>query len=147
MRHRKLAIAGGGVLGLAALALLFLLLFDFKSFAERRATAALGHPVTIGALELSIFPLEVELGDLLVADVPAGQPIPADRPPFMKAEYVDAVIGFWRLLAGEVLFKRLTVENAVARVERRPDGSLTWQVENPNAGKAEIATAPLRCPH
>ncbi len=60
------------MLGVLAAAFVFLLLFDFKSFAERRATAALGRPVTIGVLEVKFFPLECALDDLLVADVPGG---------------------------------------------------------------------------
>jgi uncharacterized protein involved in outer membrane biogenesis len=137
-RYPKATIAGGIFLGVIAAGVVFLLLFDFKSFTERRATEALGRPVTIGALDIDIFPLEVLLTDLNVADVAVGQPIPANKPLFMRAAHVDAALGFWRLLVGDVLFKRLVVEDAVARIERRPDGALSWEVERPN-DKARIA--------
>jgi len=136
-RYPKATIAGGIILGVIAVGFVFLLLFDFKGYAERSASEALGRPVTIAELDINIFPLEVVLTDLNVADVALGQPVPANKPPFMKATHVDAVLGFWRLLFGDVVFKRLAVEDAVARIERRADGSLSWEVETPN-DKAEI---------
>jgi hypothetical protein len=66
---RTATIAGAVVLGLIAVGIAFLLLFDFRPMAERRATEALGRPVTIGELKVRIFPLGVYLGDVNVADV------------------------------------------------------------------------------
>jgi len=141
-RHPKAAIAGGLVLGVLAVALAIVLTFDFKDFIERRASAALGRPVTIGALDLKIFPLEVVLENLNVADVPLGQPVPPNKAPFMKAAHVDAVVGFWRLLGGDLLFKELLVEEAVARIERRPDGTLSWEVEKGGDADTQAAEIP-----
>jgi uncharacterized protein involved in outer membrane biogenesis len=142
-RHPKAITAGAIVLGLVVVAVAFLMLFDFKGFIERRATTAMGRPVTIGALNLGVFPLEAIIVDLNVADEPAGVP-PANekksgspKPPFMKAEHVDAVVGFWRLLGGNLHFKYLSVENAVARVERKADGTLTWEIDQPQLDDKE----------
>jgi len=127
------------VLGVIAVAVAFLLLYDFKGLAERRSSAALGRPVTIGSLHLGIFPLEAVLQDINVADVPLGQPVPDKKPPFMRATHVDAVVGFWRLLGGDLVFRHLNVEEAVARIERRPDGSLSWEInEQDQNRKAEL---------
>ncbi len=137
------------MLGVIAVAVAFLLLYDFKGLAERRSSAALGRPVTIGSLHLGIFPLEAVLQDINVADVALGQPNPANKPAFMKAGHVDAVIGFWRLLGGDLVFRHLNVEEAVARIERRADGSLTWEVDQSARDKdkselPEIAELRLR---
>ncbi len=145
IRHPTVKLAGAIILGVVAVAVVFLLGFDFKGFAERRASAALGRPVTIGDLHLQLFPLEVVIADLNVADVVIttqdSQKPPSNKPPFMKAEHVDAAVAFWRLLVGDVLFKRLAIENAVARIERRPDGSLSWDVNDPDT-KTEVAEKP-----
>ncbi|MBY0511508.1 MAG: AsmA family protein [Rhodospirillaceae bacterium] len=140
-RHSQTAktatIAGAVFLGLAAVGIAFLLLFDFRPMAERRATEALGRPVTIGELKVRIFPLGMRLADLNVADVPAGQEAPPEKPPFMKAGHVEAVVGFWRLFAGDVVFRHLNVEDAVARVERSADGTLSWQAAKPEEAPTE----------
>ena len=139
-KKAKIALGIGG--GLVVAIVLFLLLFDVKSYVERRATAALGRPVTIATMHVRIFPLEAVLENINVADVPAGQPVPAGKPPFMKADHVDATVGFWRLIAGDLFFKDLTVEKAVARIERRADGSLSWEVERPTGEPAKEAKLP-----
>jgi len=141
-RYPRTTIAASVALGVIAFGLLFVMLFDFKSYVERRATTALGRPVTIEALHLRIFPLEAVLENLNVADGPVGEALPAGKPPFMKAEHVDAVLGFWRLVAGDLMFKHLTVEKAIARIERRADGSLSWDVGAPKVDAAEIAKNP-----
>lgn len=128
---RIATIAGAAFLGLIALGIASLLLFDFRPMAERRATAALGRLVTIGELKVRVFPLGVHLADLNVADAPVGQESPPDKSPFMKAGHIDAVFGFWRLVAGDVVFRHLNVEDAVARVERGADGALNWQGAKP----------------
>src|SRR4051812_38245540 len=90
-----LAVVGAGVA--------ILLLFDFKGLMERRASAALERPVTIGALHVKVFPLRADLDDLVVADTPANEaasssaglpPAGPNRPPLMKAAHVNAAIGF-----------------------------------------------------
>ncbi len=131
-------VAGGIVLSIIVIVAAFLLLFDLKGFAERRATAVLGRPVTIAALHVRIFPLEVGLEDINVADTPVGTSAPANKPPFMRAAHVDAVVGFWRLLAGDLVLPHLSVEDGVARVERKADGTLTWEADRPAGKDAEI---------
>lgn len=130
MRRRpsKAPVIGGIALGLIAIAVVFLLLFDFKSFFERRASAALQRPVTVADLRLHIFPFEVVLDDLKVADAALGQPVPADKAPFMSAGHVDAVVGFWRLLFGDIVLHQLIVDKGLTRIERQPDGTLRWDI-------------------
>ena len=134
----KVKIAGGIVIGLLAVVAAFVLLFDFKSYAERRASAALQRPVTIAELHFAIFPLQVGLEGLRVADVELGEPVPATKPDLMKAGHIDGVVAFWRLIGGDLAFKALKVENALARVERRPDGTLTWDAGRPASPSAKL---------
>jgi uncharacterized protein involved in outer membrane biogenesis len=137
-RYPKAKLAGAIALGVIAVVAAFLMLYDFKGLAERRASAALGRPVTIADLDFKLFPLEAVLSDLVVADRPLGatpSPDAKAKPPFMKAAHVDAVVGFWRLLAGDLVFRRLSVEDAVARVERDADGNLNWDAEQTPAEK------------
>ena len=134
---------------MVAVVAVFLAMFDFKGYAERRASADLGRPVTIRALDLRIFPLEAIFQDINVADVALGQPVPDKKPPFMKAGHVDAVVGFWRLIAGDIALRYLSVEDAVIRIERKPDGTMTWEVDRPGSDHAapalpEIADLRLR---
>lgn len=129
MRRRpKAPIVGGIVIGLLAVAIIVLLLFDLKSIFERRASAALQRPVTVAALHWRIFPFEVVLDDLKVADAALGEPVPADKAPFMSAGHVDAVVGFWRLLFGDIVLHQLAVDKGLTRIERRPDSSLRWDI-------------------
>ena len=123
----KAPIVGGIALGIIALVAGFLLLFDFKSFFERRASAALQRPVTVADLHLRIFPFKVVLDDLKVADAALGEAAPADKPALMSAVHVDSSVGFWRLLFGD---KGLT------RIERQPDGTLSWDIARTDAEKA-----------
>lgn len=110
------------MLGLLAAAVVFLLLFDFKGVFERRASAALDKSVTVAALHVRWFPLRVVLDDLNVREKGAA----ADAPPAMHAAHVDAGLRFWRLMAGDLVFPHLAVEDAAVKVERAADGSTNW---------------------
>ena len=129
-RPSPLRVAGFAVLGLLALGVAFLLLFDFKTVFENRASAALDKTVTVGALHVRIFPLRIVLDDL---NVRAGKD---DTPPLMHAAHVDAGLGFWRLLAGDLVFPHLAVEDAQMRVDRNADGSTNW---DPAKGREPLA--------
>ena len=130
MRPSSLRVAGFAVLGLLAAAILILLLFDFKGVFEGRASAALGKPVTVGALHVRLFPLRLVLDDLNVREK-AG-----DAAPLMHANHVDAGLGFWRLLVGDLVFSYLAVDGSRMRVERNADGSTNWDAEK---GKKPLA--------
>ncbi len=130
-RHPKAIIAGGILLGLIAVAVAFLLSFDLKGYTERRATAALRHPVTIAELHVHVFPFEVALDDINVADNAAGTAADPGRPSLMKAGHINAIVGFWRLLFGDLVVPQLSVENAVLRVRRRADRTFAWDVDAP----------------
>ncbi len=141
-RYPKATIVGSVALGLIVLAVAFLLVFDFKGFFERRASAALQRPVTVADLDLRIFPFEVVLEELKVADARLGEPVPADKSAFMSAAHVDAVVGFWRLLFGDIVLHRLIVDNALTRIERQPDGRLTWDIARSDGDKTDAPALP-----
>src|SRR5690349_8355569 len=122
MRRHPFLAAAVGVLVLLVAGLVFLLVFDFKGVFERRASAALGQPVTVASARLKIFPLRVILEDLNVGD-----PAPKDM---MHARHIDATIGFWRLFAGDVVFRRLAVEDAKTVLARDANGDLNWTAKD-----------------
>lgn len=75
-------------------------------------------------MHLRIFFFEVVLDDLKVADAALGEPVPADKAPFMSAGHVDATAGFWRLVFGDLVLHQLAVDKGLTRIERQPDGTL-----------------------
>jgi uncharacterized protein involved in outer membrane biogenesis len=125
------------VLGLSAVAVMILLLFDFKGVFERRASAALGKPVTVAALHVRLFPLRFLLEDLNVREPKAA----ADANPVMHAGHVDAGLGFWRLMVGDFVFAHLAVDDAQMLVARNADGSTNWDdaaTKKPLAADAKL---------
>jgi uncharacterized protein involved in outer membrane biogenesis len=120
MRRHPIVIALATVVALIAAVLIFAVVYDFKDVFGRRASAALGRPVTVGSAHLRLFPLRVVLHDLN---------IPADKPngePMMNAGVIDATIAFWPLLSGKYIFRHLDVEHAHMLAVRSADGTSNW---------------------
>lgn len=126
------------MLGLLAVAVAILLLFDFKGVFEGRASAALGKPVTVGAVHVRLFPLRLLLEDLNVREPKAA----ADASPVMHAGHVDAGLGFWRLLVGDTVFSHLAIDDAQMRVDRNADGSTNWDDDKTRKSLAADAKLP-----
>jgi len=113
-KHVFLGLAAAAVLAVVA----FILIFDLKGFVENRVAAAVGHPVTIQALHVRLFPLRFTLDNLTVADKP--------EEPLAKAAHIEGQLAFWRLFKGQTHFPYLVVEDATARVTRDAKGGLNW---------------------
>ncbi len=124
MQRKKLLLRiGFGAVGVIALALLILALADFRGLAERRLSAALGRPVTIGALDIDIFPLEFVAQDVRVP------PREGEKEPALDAKLIEARIAFWRLLGGDIVLPRLVVAETTGMFARDADGGTNWSME------------------
>src|SRR5688572_25738611 len=121
MQRRQLAIRiAFGAFGVIALALILLALADFRGFAERRMSAALDRPVTIGELKVDIFPLEFVARDVKVP------PRKGEDEAALDAKLIEARIAFWRLVFGDLVFPRLLVAETTGMYARDADGSTNW---------------------
>ena len=103
-----------GLLGLAVAALwLALPRYDWAPLAARRASAALGRTVSIGALHVSPGRwLALEASTLDVANVPGGT-----APAMATVRRVAAELDPWSLLHGPVVLRQVVVEGAELLLE------------------------------
>lgn len=121
MQRKHIALRIGlGALGVIAVAFLILALADFRSLAERRMSAALGRPVTIGALDVGIFPLEFTARDVKIP------PRKGEGEPALDAKLIEARIAFWRLVFGDIVLPRLVVADTTGMYARDADGHTNW---------------------
>lgn len=124
MQRQHLAIRTGiAVLATVVVAGLILALADFRSLAERRMSAALGRPVTIGALDIDIFPLEFTARDVKIP------PRKGEDEPALDAKLIEARIAFWRLVFGDIVLPRLVVAETKGMYARDADGHTNWSQE------------------
>ncbi len=121
-----------GVVGVLAFALMVLLLADFRGIAERRLSAALDRPVTIGALDVDIFPLEFVARDVHVP------PRPGEDQPALDAKLIEARIAFWRLVFGDIVLPRLAIAQTTAMYARSADGRTNWSSGRKTAGDVTL---------
>ena len=108
------------VLATVVVAGLMLALADFRTLAERRMSAALGRPVTIGALDVDIFPLEFTARDVKIP------PRRGEDEPALDAKVIEARIAFWRLVFGDIVLPRLVVAETKGMYARDADGHTNW---------------------
>lgn len=135
MQRQKLLIRiAAGAVGVVALVLLVLALADFRGLAERRMSAALGRPVTIGALDVDIFPLEIVARDVKVP------PRKGEDEAALDAKLIEARIAFWRLVFGDIVLPRLVVADTTGMFARDTDGNTNWSTD------AKRDTGPLELP-
>ncbi|MGE3332817.1 MAG: AsmA family protein [Rhodospirillaceae bacterium] len=133
MQRQKLLIRiAFGAVGVVAAALLILALADFRGFAERRMSAALGRPVTIGALDVDIFPLEFVARDVKVP------PRDGEDQPALDAKLIEARIAFWRLVFGDIVLPRLVVAETTGMYARDADGRTNWSTADKDAVPAQL---------
>lgn len=133
MQRRQLFIRiAFGAVGVVAIALFILALADFRGFAERRMSAALGRPVTIGALDVDIFPLEFVARDVKVP------PRKGEDRPALDAKLVEARIAFWRLVFGDVVLLRLVVAETTGMYARDAGGHTNWSTTDKDAVPTEF---------
>lgn len=107
-------LAGAGVLWVMSL--------DYRSYAEREASDALGRKVTIGALKIGWGdPLTIEVRDLRIANAPWGT-----RPEMLTLEHLYAQIDVRPLLKGTIRYRRLDGTRPDILLERDEKGTGNW---------------------
>lgn len=119
-RQQLLIRIAFGAAGLLAVALFVLALADFRGVAERRMSAALDRPVTIGGLDVDIFPLEFIARDVKVP------PREGEDEAALDAKLIEARVAFWRLVSGDLVLPRLVVEDTAGMYARDADGRTNW---------------------
>lgn len=62
----------------------------------------------------------------------------------MQARRINAVVAFWKLFLGRTVFRHLAVVEGLARIERKPDGTLSWQLPDSNDAAAVPEVQDLR---
>ncbi|GAB2176617.1 AsmA family protein [Dongia sp. agr-C8] len=122
-------LAGAGVLWAMSL--------DYRSYAEREGSEALGRKVTIGALQIGWGdPLHVEIRDLRIANAPWGT-----RPEMASVEHILAQVDVWPLLEGKIRYRRLDVTRPDILLERDEKGTGNWKFPS-SAGPGGLALVP-----
>lgn len=125
-RGRLLRIAGV-VAVLVALAVVaaavFVLTADVRPFAERRISAALDRPVTVGSAAIRWGnPIGIDLGDVRVANAPWGR-----EPAMAQVARIGAAVDPWALLGGRLVLTRLTIDQPTLLLERDDGGRGNWK--------------------
>ena len=118
-------VAGGtGVVLAAGVAGWFLLdRFDLSGIAARRATAALGRPVSFAAVHVT--PGKWLL--LTVQDAQLANAADGTRPEMAKIGRVSAELEAWPLLHGSVVLRNVAVEGLDLLLEHGPGGVPNWR--------------------
>ncbi len=123
LRRVMLFVLGAVVLAVA-IAVVAALSVDLRAMAVRRATAALGREVTIGALDVRLGnPLVITAEDVRLANAPWGKA--KDMASLGRAE---AALELWPLLRGAVIARRLVLDKPVVALERDAQGAGNWQM-------------------
>ena len=100
---------------------------------ERRGTQALGRPVTLQQVQLSLNPLGLSLQGLSIGPAPgagaggSGASVPA-APPLLQVQRLAVELDAWSLWRGEPVITRLQVENPQLQVARSAAGA--WSVDD-----------------
>jgi uncharacterized protein involved in outer membrane biogenesis len=123
-------LAGAGVLWVMSL--------DYRSYAEREASEALGRKVTIGALMVGWGdPLTIEVRDLRIANAPWGT-----RPEMATLEHLYAQIDVRPLLKGTIRYRRLDVTRPDILLERDEKGTGNWAFDGGGGSTGGLGIVP-----
>ncbi|MGH7360461.1 MAG: AsmA family protein [Candidatus Methylomirabilales bacterium] len=127
-----LALAGGGLLLLLLLLLLVPSLIPanrYRALIAAKAGEALGRPVSVGGVRLTILPgLGAEATDLSIGEDPA-----FGREPFLRAKAAQVRVAFLPLLRGRVEVSRAILEAPRLTLVRDTRGQ--WNVTSLGASK------------
>lgn len=116
----------GLIIGIPIVAVIGLLLFfpkdKVRTLAVERGSAALGRPIGIETIDLSIWGgLGVELGKVTVGNPPGWE-----TPDMASVEKVDVKLQFWPLLSGEYKVSRLVVTAPKVYLSKHADGQTNY---------------------
>lgn len=105
-----------------------------KAEVERRVSAELGRAFTIeGPLTFRPWrPFALTLGDVRLAN-----PDWAEQPNLARVARVELEVDALAYLDGTIALERLVIEQPVLALERREDGTPSWQLGSGEAGHAE----------
>jgi uncharacterized protein involved in outer membrane biogenesis len=111
-------LAGAGVLWVISL--------DYRGYAEREGSEALGRKVSIGALTIGWGdPLTIEIRDLRIANAPWGT-----QPEMARVEHILALVDVRPLLKGTIRYRRLDVTRPDILLERDAKGTGNWKFDS-----------------
>jgi len=142
-RRAKILI---GVLGaLAAAVAALVVLFDWnwlKPYAEARASAQLGRPVSIGHLDVDLGRETLVMVDRFTIGNPSGFPENTNLAEFERMTFTVDLIRYWT--TGELFVPALTVDKPVVKAETNAAGEPNWILEQfkPSASDEERRGAP-----
>ncbi len=115
---------------LAGAGVLWVMNLDYRGYAEREASDALGRKVTVGALMIGWGdPLSIEIRDLRIANAPWGT-----RPEMVTLEHLYAQIDVRPLLQGVIRYRRLDVTRPEIMLERDEKGTGNWEFAGGGGG-------------
>lgn len=134
-RLARIGLAVLGTIVILAVGVVALLKSDVpRQIAERRATAAAGRPVTIGEIDIGLWPPRVTVTDVKVANMEGGS---AEN--MVEVARAEAVLDLSALLRGKIDIPTLTVEQPKILAERNAEGKANWQLDDPNRPTGAVA--------
>lgn len=121
--HRRVVIVGALVVLLAGLVILALSFVYNPDYATRflldQVEQQLGRKIEVGQTHLQLFPVRLQLSDVVVRDVEPSQV-------FFMAKHVDLQLRVFPLLRQRVVWKRLAIEQP--RLELRRNTAGRWNI-------------------
>ncbi|CUW46484.1 AsmA family protein [Novacetimonas hansenii] len=130
-----IVVAGGGALALRSI-------LDPQAL-RARAIAAIerqtGREVTLGAMEVHVFPAAISVHDIALADMKGG-----DGTPMFSARAMDASVGLMALLHHRIQLDNITLDHPVLHLRRDADGQANWRMTPNRAQAADATPAPVR---
>jgi uncharacterized protein involved in outer membrane biogenesis len=128
---KKIAI-GLGILvaiimvGIAA-ALMLVDVNKYRSTVQAQLERQLGRNVTLGMMNLGIFPLRLQVDSPVIAEDPAFE----SQSPFVRAQKLDASVSLGSLLSGNIDIQSLDLERPVVELIRNKRGSWNFATLGP----------------
>ncbi len=145
LNWKKIGIGVGAVVGTLVLAAILFVVFFPKDLAareaERRIEAATGRDLTLGRIEISLWPALGFSADSASLSNPDG--FSAEHP-FIAADRIVFAVALAPLLRGAIQVKQLIFEGAQIRLEAKEDGAANWAFPTENTSEAETTIEDLR---
>ncbi len=145
LNWKTIGIGLGAVLGVLVLAIVLFVVFFPKDLAareaERRIEAATGRDLTLGAVQISLWPALGFSAEHASLSNPDGF---ATDKPFIAADRIVFAVAIMPLLRGAVEVKQLVLEGAEIRLEAKQDGAANWAFPTENTSQSETTIEDLR---
>jgi hypothetical protein len=103
-----------------------------KAMAIERGSAALGRPIAVEGLDISVWGgIGVELQNVAV-----GNPEGIDGPDLLAAENVDLKLQLLPLISGDIMVDRLIIEAPTVQLTKGADGTINYAFESTDTSTA-----------